>query len=207
MKVLLVHGLGRTPLSMLPLVSPLQAAGHSVEFFGYAAFAESYDRIAGRLHQRLVDLSRTGEYAVVGHSTGGLLTRSALSKGELPPPRHVFMLGTPNQSPRMARWAWQWVLPFRWFSGDCGRKLASVDWYATLEEPTFAYTAIAGTVGLAGDWSPFADQINDGLVGIDEVVISASDRPLEVPAIHTFLMAHPQVQQAIVTTLAAPVGN
>ena len=202
MKVLLVHGLGRSPLSMLPLVTPLQAAGHSVEFFGYAAFAESYDRIVERLRQRLMDLARTGEYAVVGHSTGGLLTRSALSKGEVPPPCHVFMLGTPNQSPRMARWAWQWLLPFRWLAGDCGQKLASVAWYETLEVPTFAYTAIAGTVGWTGDWSPFSDQINDGLVGVDEVVISAGECPLEIPAVHTFLMGHAQVQQAIVETLS-----
>ncbi|MEL7083441.1 MAG: alpha/beta fold hydrolase [Cyanobacteria bacterium P01_A01_bin.3] len=201
MNVLLVHGLGRSPLSMLPLVAPLKDAGHSVEFFGYAAFADSYDRIAGRLQQRLLRLSRVDDYAVVGHSLGGLLVRSALAKGDLAPPRHVFMLGTPNQSPLMARFAWQWLLPFRWFAGDCGHKLATIDWYATLDEPKFAYTTIAGTVGLTGNWSPFAGHINDGLVGVNEVAISAGERPLEVPAIHTFLMGHPQVQRTILDTL------
>ncbi|MGK7911035.1 MAG: esterase/lipase family protein [Synechococcus sp.] len=202
MNVLLVHGLGRSPLSMLPLVAPLRAAGHAVEFFGYAAFAESYDRIADRLHKRLVDVSCVGDYAVVGHSLGGLLTRSALAKGELVLPQHVFMLGTPNQSPRMARFAWQWLLPFRWFARDCGRKLANVEWYATLDDPNFAYTAIAGTIGLTADWSPFSGQVNDGLVGVDEVAISATDCPLEVSSIHTLLMSHAQVQQAIIDTLA-----
>ncbi|MEM9568721.1 MAG: alpha/beta hydrolase [Cyanobacteria bacterium P01_E01_bin.34] len=202
MDVLLVHGLGRSPLSMLPLLAPLKDAGHKVEFFGYAAFAESYEVIVCRLHQRLKSLSHAGDYAIIGHSLGGLLTRSALAHGELALPNHVFMLGTPNQSPRMARLAWQWLLPFRWFSRDCGQKLASVDWYATLAPPEFAYTTIAGTVGLTGDWSPFAEQTNDGLVGVDEVAISASERPFEVPSIHTLLMGNPQVQQAIVETLS-----
>lgn len=201
MNILLVHGLGRSPLSMLPLVAPLKDAGHAVEFFGYAAFAESYDRIADRLYRRFKLLSHAGDYAVVGHSLGGLLTRSALNKGGLALPAHVFMLGTPNQSPRMARLAWQWLLPFRWFAGDSGHKLANVEWYETLDDPGFAYTAIAGTAGLTGDWSPFDEQTNDGLVGVDEVAVSAGARPLEVPVIHTFLMGHPKVHQVILETL------
>ncbi len=207
MNVLLVHGLGRSPLSMLPLVAPLKGAGHSVEFFGYAAFAESYDRIADRLHRRFKLLSDAGDYAVVGHSLGGLLTRSALNNGGLALPTHVFMLGTPNQSPLMARLAWQWLLPFRWFAGDCGHKLANVEWYQTLDDPEFAYTEIAGTMGLTGDWSPFAGQVNDGLVGLDEVVISAGDRTREVPVLHTFLMGHPQVHRTILDILPTPAGR
>ena len=202
MNVLLIHGLGRSPLSMMPLMVPLQEAGHSVEFFGYWAFAESYDRIVDRLRQRLLRLVRSGdEYAIVGHSLGGLLTRSALAKKGIALPSHVFMLGTPNQSSRVAQLAWRWLPPFRWFARDCGKNLASLDWYATLEEPEFAYTAIAGTVGFTEEWSPFPQQINDGLVGVNEVTILDGDRPIQIPTVHTFLMNHPKVKQAIVDIL------
>ena len=201
MNVLLVHGLGRTPLSMAPLARSLQQAGHATELFGYAAFAESYDRIARRLRLRLTNLAGTGDYAVVAHSLGGLLTRSALEGGAIALPKQVIMLGTPNQSPRMARIAWKWLLPFRWFARDCGKNLADRAWYATLPEPNFPYQAIAGTRGLSGIWSPFAGKPNDGLVALEEVVIAQGDRPIQIPTIHTLMMNHPAVKQTVVNLL------
>ena len=201
MKVLLVHGLGRTPLSMAPLAMSLQQVGYVTELFGYAAFAESYDRIVRRLRHRLADLAEMGDYAVVAHSLGGLLTRSALAQEGTALPTQVIMLGTPNQSPRMARLAWKWLFPFRWFARDCGKNLADPTWYATLPDPNFPYQAIAGTKGLSGVWSPFEGKLNDGLVALGEVAISESDRPIQIPTFHTFMMNHPSVRQAVVNIL------
>lgn len=206
MKVLLVHGLGRTPLSMAPLIQPLRQSGHEPELFGYAAFAESYERIVERLHLRFLDFARQGDYGVVAHSLGGLLTRSAVGLGGFQTPKQVIMLGTPNKSPRMARLAWKWLPPFQWFAGSCGRNLANEDWYETLPPPNFPFITIAGTRGWKGSWSPFGGQVNDGLVALDEVALDempseSGDLPIQVPSFHTFMMVHPDVQTAIVDSL------
>jgi hypothetical protein len=49
MRLLLIHGLGRTPLSLALLGRRLSRQGHNVRYFGYAAFQESFDQIVGRL--------------------------------------------------------------------------------------------------------------------------------------------------------------
>ncbi|MBS1767574.1 MAG: hypothetical protein JST05_09265 [Acidobacteria bacterium] len=68
---ILVHGLGRTPLSMLLLAARLKQRGFSCETFGYFAGASSFEAIARRLESRL---SQQPEgYTAVGHSLGGLL--------------------------------------------------------------------------------------------------------------------------------------
>ncbi|WP_026100624.1 triacylglycerol lipase [Synechococcus sp. PCC 7336] len=200
MEVLLIHGLGRSPLSMLGLARHLQRSGYSTELFGYFAATESYDRIALRLRERIRSMARQGAYAIVAHSLGGLLTRSALTAEALPSPAHAVFLGTPHQSSRMAAMAWQWW-PFRWFARDCGWKLARIDWRSSLSMPTFDYTIVAGTLGFNGLWSPFGDEPNDGIVAVGETSIGDRDRLIQVPVFHTFMMNHPLVQQTILEAL------
>ena len=47
MHLLLIHGLGRTPLSLALLGQHLSQHGHIVRYFGYAAFQESLEQIVG----------------------------------------------------------------------------------------------------------------------------------------------------------------
>ena len=134
MKVLLVHGLWRTPLSFLLLVRELRGWGYDTEHFGYAAVTQGYGAIVSRLVQRLERLATSGPYAVIGHSLGGVLLRSALSHLAGAQPVHFIMLGTPNQPPRLAR-----VLGVRWvyrrIIGQCGVNLSSPLFYASLPLP------------------------------------------------------------------------
>ena len=200
MNIVLIHGLGRTPLSMLGLANHLRQSGYQPELFGYAAFAESYGQIVERLRERLAHLSHRGPYGIVAHSLGGVLTRSALADPDMDLPRHVVMLGTPNQSPRLAQLVW-YLWPFQWISGTCGQRLASPEFYEALPPLQTAYTLIAGTSGPRGPWSPFGMEVNDGLVTLNETRLSATDRPLEFPGIHGFMMNQPQVQSTVVQVL------
>ena len=97
-QVLMVHGLARTPLSLVWLASALRRGGYRPAHFGYLAFAESYGRILERLRSRLSLLAAGGRYAIVAHSLGGLLVRAALADRVVPPPEYFVMLGTPNES-------------------------------------------------------------------------------------------------------------
>lgn len=200
MNVLLIHGLGRTPLSFMSLEWRLRRLGCRVEHFGYVAFAESYDHIVKRLHQRLSDLASQGGYGIVAHSLGGLLTRSALSLSALPAPHHIVMLGTPNQRPRLATLAWK-LAPFQWFSRECGANLANLDFFAKLPHPPAPYTIIAGTSGPRGSWSPFGHEVNDGIVALSETPITEGDRIIQLPVNHTFMMYEPSVHTNVIQAL------
>jgi hypothetical protein len=201
--VLLVHGLWRTPLSFLSLVHRLRAWGHRPEQFGYAAVAQRYDAIVERLVRRLEWLATGGApYAVIGHSLGGVLLRSAIPRMAGPPPEHLMMLGTPNQPPRLARrLGVHWV--YRRLMGECGVILTSEDFYAALPPPVIPYTALAGTSGPRGRWSPFGDEPNDGIVAVSETRIRDDDPVVLLPVTHTFMMNNPDVQAVIGRTLTA----
>jgi hypothetical protein len=200
MNVLLVHGLWRTPLSLMRLVGRLRSWGHSTELFGYAAVAQRYDAIVARLVRRLERLAAEGSYALIGHSLGGVLLRSALPHVSGVPPEHMIMLGTPNRPPRIARALGSfWV--YRRLMGQCGMNLTSSAFYESLPVPRIPYTIVAGTAGPRGRWMPFGDELNDGIVAVSETRLYDHDPIVMLPAIHTFMMnnatVHAVIQQAL----------
>ena len=136
--ILLVHGLGRTPLSLFGLSAALRRAGSHTRFFGYSSTFEGVPRIVRRLAKRLRNLARCGEpVGLVGHSLGGLLLRKALPAAPALRVHHLVFLGTPARPPRMARLAWKWFPPFRSFTRDCGRFLMSPDAFVGCRNWTF----------------------------------------------------------------------
>jgi pimeloyl-ACP methyl ester carboxylesterase len=201
MNVLLVHGLGRTALSMFGLAPALRRAGHHTLFFTYSPTFESLPHILGRLTTKLRTAGRSGEpIGLVAHSLGGVLLRQALA--DLPKLRvHRFvMLGTPNRPPRMAALASRWR-PFRCLTRDCGRFLACPETIPTIPPPAVPYTLIAGTAGPRRAWLPFGDEPNDGIVAVAETRIHDADEPLLFPVWHSFMMFDARVRQAVVAAM------
>ncbi len=197
MNILLVHGLGRTPISMFSLARSLRAARHRTAFFAYTPTFESLPDIVRRLVARIKRLARLGEpLGVVGHSLGGLLLRLALEQAPELCVHHLVMLGTPNQPPRIARFAWRFRL-FRMLTRDCGRLLASVDAIAKIPVPRVPYALIAGTAGPHYIWH----EPNDGIVAVSEVLIAKGDMPHLVPVWHSFLMNNQTVQAIVSATM------
>ncbi|MEL6350462.1 MAG: alpha/beta fold hydrolase [Cyanobacteria bacterium J06627_28] len=197
MNILLIHGLGRTPLSLWGLANKLKKAGHHTELFGYATVFQSFDDIADKLRDRLRTLSKLGPYGIVSHSLGGVITRAALAAIDFPPPAHIVMLAPPNQSPLAARVANK-LFPFRWFAGQSGHNMATPAFYAQLPALSCPYTLIAGVMGPTGSLSPFANTPNDGIVSLDEVRMKPTDEVIQVSTLHTFVMNNPKVQQVTV---------
>jgi hypothetical protein len=196
MKILLIHGLSRTPLSLLSLEWYLQQKGSKTEQFAYIACTETFDKIVARLRVRLQVIASQGDYGIVAHSLGGLLARAALGSSSLALPKHIVMLGTPNQPPRLASYAWQ-ILPFRWWTGQCGFNLTNADFFDSLPKLNSPYTIIAGTAGIRGLWSPFREEFNDGIVAVSETRLSDGDRLIRLPVIHTFMMNDSTVQKIV----------
>ena len=199
MLVLLVHGLGRTPLSMFGLAAALRRAGHRTRFFGYSSTFESVPRVVTRL-ARLLRRLAPGPVGLVGHSLGGLLLRHALADVPELCVRRLVLLGSPSPPARAARIACRFF-PFRWLTRGCGRFLCSSD---AVPRPTVPYTLVAGTAGPTGRWSPFGSEANDGLVGVAETRVVPDDELVLAPALHTFLMDHPAVRDAVAAAMMTP---
>ncbi len=208
MQVLLVHGLARTPLSLLGLARDLRRAGHRTELVAYSGALESFPRIIARVRHRLGLAAERGDpYAVVGHSLGGLIVRAALDPwpADRPLPRHVVMLGTPSRVPRLARRFHRWW-PYRLVNGECGQLLAEPGFFARLPRPAVPTTVIAGTKSWPRALSPFGGAPNDGVVAVDETRPDSGVAVIELPASHTFMMNNRQVRATVRELLARAVA-
>lgn len=207
MRVLLVHGLGRTPASLQGLARSLRRAGHSTRLFGYYAFAEHYDRIRMRLASELRALARSSEpVGLIGHSLGGLLLRHALAEAPGLRVHRLIMLGTPNQPPRLAVRANRW-LPFRVFARSCGTLLANPGAFSRIPPPAVPYTLVAGTAGWRRIPGPFGAELNDGVVSVSETLVSEEDQPMLLPVSHTFMMNDGRLQRLVLDLLNPDRGS
>ncbi len=202
MRVFLIHGMGRTSISMWYLKWKLQRLGHHPSLFGYlvttTSLLEITDRFAAHVRQVVgADRERSGRpepYAVIGHSLGNIITRKASS--QLPEGLSRFvMLAPPNRSPAMARFLKNNPI-FRAATRDAGQKLADPSFYQDLPVPEVPSLIIAGTRGPRAPWLPFQGRPNDSVVGLEETRL-AGIPVLEVPAIHTYIMNRGDVFEAL----------
>jgi pimeloyl-ACP methyl ester carboxylesterase len=190
--VVLVHGMGRSPLSMLPLSWSLKRAGYDVMNWGYSStccgIAELGSRLREDLREELED--RGGEpprVHFVGHSLGNIIIRWVLAHEPVSETTgHVVMLAPPNQGSRVADQlasSLGWLLkPLPELRSEPMRTSSEL----FLPEPVFV-GVIAGRY--------------DGKVTVDETRIEGMDGHVVVAGAHSFLMFRSDVKRLIVDFL------
>ncbi|MES2069761.1 MAG: alpha/beta hydrolase [Pseudomonadota bacterium] len=187
MRVLYVHGMGRSPISGFPIRLRLRQHGHVFDSFHYSVALESFDTIRQRLLGKLVELADDGDYVVLGHSLGGVLLRATIAS--LPAgtrmPRRLFLLGSPTSPSRLAR-KLQYFWPYRLFTGDCGQLLASDERMLAIPAISVPTTAMIGSKGIKGRFSPFGDEENDCIVAFSEAQVDWADEVVHVPVVHAW---------------------
>jgi hypothetical protein len=197
-QVLFVHGMGRTPLSGGPTLWRLRRQGWRTSTFPYFVCTQHFDLIRDRLVERITALANQGDYILIGHSLGGVLLRSALSR--LPErtrrPSHLVLLGSPMRAPRVAHWLSRVGL-FRVLTGDCGQLLASQTRMNEIPAPCVPTLHVIGTQGWQGRLSPFGLDPNDGVVAVSEVCGGGVDQEVMLPILHTWLPSHASVSALI----------
>lgn len=197
MHAILIHGMGRSPLSMGWLGLRLRLAGYSVSYFSYSAAREGFIDCVARLQAHIRAHANKGDYLVAAHSLGTVLVRAALVA--LPqPPRASFLIAPPTQACAMAKRFAGWRL-FRWMTGECGQLLANADLMRKLPPPPANTTLFAGCGGPRLRWLPYGRQENDGILAVAETRWPGLDTQ-QVRALHTFIMNHRQVVQTICQT-------
>lgn len=202
LRVLFVHGMGRSPLSGLPVLMRLRAAGFAISTFGYTVALRDFASTRDRLRDRLVRCGTEGRYVVVGHSLGGVLLRSALA--QIPagarPPEQLFLLGSPIRPSRLAKRLQHNPL-YRAVTGDCGQLLASEGRMAGVGVPKIPTTTVIGVRSLRGLRRLFGEEPNDGIVAVSEVQAGWAADEVRVPVSHSFLPASCRVAEALLARL------
>jgi len=203
MDLVLIHGMGRTPLSMLRLRCRLRQAGHRPVLFGYSPTLETLQGATARLVKRIDRRAGSGEYALVGHSLGTVLIRAALGQLQEWPPAACFFLAPPLVACKAARFFSRFRL-YRLLTGEMGQLLADDTFMRRLPMPAAPTRIYAGTAGPRAPWLPFSMEANDGILSVSEATGSFAGDVVEVPSLHTFIMNSKRVAADIASFLDEP---
>jgi len=186
--VFLIHGMGRSRLSMKVLEARLRRAGYRTVNLSYLHAVDPIEEIASSVRQRLIEESRGGPYHIITHSLGGVILREA-SRKDLPGDfRRAVMLAPPNRPALLAK-GLKGFPPYRWITGDSGQRLADPEYYRTLPAPAGEFAVIAGKRGNR----LFSDEPNDGVVLVSATPLGGMSDFRVVSKTHTFLMNSQEV--------------
>lgn len=203
--VILLHGLGRSRLSLWPLARELDRSGFRAEALGYPALRRSVAQLSESHLRPLVErLAGTPARPVhfVTHSLGGIVLRKYLQLHSLAPGSRAVMLAPPNQGSELADFFGRYRA-FRWATGPAGtelgtgaedgpRRLPPVDIEVGIVAGRRSATSIADRL-MPGD--------HDGKVSVRSTTLPEMRDFLVVDAGHTFIMYHGRVRKAVLRFL------
>jgi pimeloyl-ACP methyl ester carboxylesterase len=195
--VILLHGLCRTPRSMVKMEKGLSRAGYRVWNVGYPSRTAPIATLTDETLPAAVErCRREGATRIhfVTHSMGGILVRSYLKRNKLPELGHVVMIGPPNQGSEVVdtlRDLWL----FKKINGPAGRELGTEATSVpnALGPATFSLGVIAGSRSFNWINSIFIPGVDDGKVSVERTRLAGMKDHLVVKASHSFIMGKAEV--------------
>ena len=196
--VILLHGLGRTSLSMTPMARALEAAGYVTANIDYPSRFHSVEVLAPTALERgFEQCGKAGASPVhiVTHSMGGILVRHHLSQHQPPTLGRVVMLGPPNQGSAVADRLMNQAI-YREVNGPAGQQLGTgPDGIAARLGPVaFPLGVLAGNERTTVDqWlSEGIEEDSDGKVTVEEAKVDGMADFRVLAANHTFITSDPE---------------
>ena len=197
--VVLIHGMVRSSKSLHAMEAPFLEAGYRVFAFDYPSTQLTIPESAEYLRRALSSLEGIEEINFVVHSMGGLVVRSYLQKEPDPRIRRMVMLGVPNLGAHLADRLKENVL-YRGILGPAGQQLISATdgFIAGLPVPKFEFAVIAGGRGTPNGYNPLIPGDDDGTVAVESTRLPGAADFIQLPVLHSFMMAHRDVVAASV---------
>ena len=189
--VVLIHGLGRTQLSMKAIEWALVDNGFEVVNEGYPSLSRGLEDLAGIAVPGGIERCRSlgaNRIHFVTHSLGGILVRLYLSGTTLPDLGRVVMLAPPNQGSQLAEYVDGFAL-LRDFLPPVIHELnpdASTI-LARLGPVDFQLGVIAGSRNRRPFTPGAPDGPSDGTVAVAETRVRGMDDFITLPVTHTFM--------------------
>ena len=206
--VILLHGLGHTPLTMVPLQIALELVGYRTVNQGYPSRAGSIETLAAaHVAEALTKCASPPDAPIhfVAHSLGGILIRQYLQDRDLPSGSRMVMLGPPNQGSELVDrfGADPWFRVLGPAARQLGTKAGSLP--PQLDPVDLEIGVIAGTrAGLDSIFlqSGRLSTPNDGRVSLTRARLEEMRDFLEVDQSHTLLLIEKQVVRQVLAFLA-----
>ena len=205
-KVVLLHGFGRTDMSMLLLNSALTEAGYDVHSLAYPSIDEAPEALVEIVGEDINTCCKNGEETVhfVGHSLGGLLLRDYLGRHRPGNLGHVVLIGSPNRGSELAD-ADLGIAAQETMLGWAGPSAQALhtgpDGYAaSLPAPDYPVGVIAGNRGnhMSDKWLPTP---NDGVVSVESARLDGMTDFVEVEVAHWDMRSDPVVAELVIDFL------
>lgn len=203
-QAILIHGMGRTPLSMRPLAAKLRRSGIQTHSFGYSATIEKLEGCRARFKKFIHKKAKDQPYILIGHSLGSVIIRSTLESLSNKP-LACFLLSPPIIACRVAKFVHSNFL-YRALTGQMGQLLSDKVFMNKLTVPDMTTVIYAGTAGPRHQWLPFQEEYNDGILSLSEMTLPPC-RTEQVKAVHSLIMFSDHVARDIVATVVSLKAN
>lgn len=181
--VVLLHGMGRSWLSMAFLGYRLKRRGYEVHLFGYSPRRRTLDDISRSLRQFVSKRVEAPTYHFIGHSLGNIIVRNGFREGYRDGLARIVMLAPPNGPASLAS-SLRHNRLYRWWTGDSGQKVGDDEFYRNLPVPPVEFGVIAGDRGHRIGF----DAPNDSVVLVENTKLQGMKDWIVVHHTHTLIM-------------------